>query len=124
MHWRPPAEPFPDTSMNYRLCDDLGGPYRTAGDDAKVLFCNGLSYRYALVTTYYTYPEPTPATLPEAVILLSGVRMNWRAWMVMLPPAPCKALAMMSLLSSTIKGELTRIFPPLPFPPWMEVVTV
>jgi hypothetical protein len=31
-----------------------------AGDDAKVLFYNGFSYRYALVTTYYTYPEPTP----------------------------------------------------------------
>src|SRR3954469_23756438 len=26
-----------------------------AGDDAKVLFYNGFSYRYALVTTYYTF---------------------------------------------------------------------
>jgi hypothetical protein len=25
-----------------------------------MLFYKGFSFRYALVTTYYTYPEPTP----------------------------------------------------------------
>ncbi len=33
-----------------------------ASDSAKVLFYKGFSSRYALVTTYYTYPEPTPVT--------------------------------------------------------------
>ena len=46
--------------MNCRLCDGRGSPWRTAGDDAKALFYKGFSFRYALVTTYYTYPEPTP----------------------------------------------------------------
>jgi len=46
--------------VNRQLCDGRGSPWRTAGDDAKMLFYKGFSFRYALVTAYYTYPEPTP----------------------------------------------------------------
>ena len=33
----------------------------------KVLFYKGFSFRYALVTTYYTYPEPTPTSSPPSL---------------------------------------------------------
>jgi hypothetical protein len=33
------------------------------GDAAKVLSYNGFSSRYAVVTTFHTYPEPTPMCL-------------------------------------------------------------
>ena len=55
--------------MNRRLCGGRGSPWRTADDDAKVLFYKGFSFRYALVTTYCTYPEPTPARCAAGAVL-------------------------------------------------------
>src|SRR3954471_2397391 len=48
-----------------------------AGDDAKVLFYNGFSYRYALVTTYYTYPELDFAHS----IIGRVVEFQWLMWL-------------------------------------------
>src|SRR3954453_20121969 len=51
----PPAEPFPDTSVNHRLRDSRERLYGSAGERTKALFHKGFSSVYALVTIFYTF---------------------------------------------------------------------
>jgi hypothetical protein len=46
--------------VNHRLRDSCEMLYGSAGESTKALFHKGFSSFYALVTIYYTYPEPTP----------------------------------------------------------------
>jgi hypothetical protein len=52
--------------VNYRRRGGRGRLYGSAGEGTKTLFHKGFSSFYALVTTYYTYPEPTPVIATAA----------------------------------------------------------
>ena len=41
--------------------------YGSAGEGTKALFHKGFPSLYALVTTFYTYPEPTPGNMTKVM---------------------------------------------------------
>jgi hypothetical protein len=55
--------------VNYRRRGGRGRLYGSAGEGTKALFHKGFSSFYALVTIFYTYPEPTPDLGRRAVTM-------------------------------------------------------